>query len=51
MFPLVVTRDDRTRYIDALELADQGDLSPLVQLFAQLQKRSTHSGHWKGCGC
>jgi hypothetical protein len=40
MFPLVVTRDDRTRYIDALEVADQGDLSPLVQLFTQLQKRA-----------
>ena len=40
MFPLVVTRDDRTRYIDALEVADQGDLSPLVRLFAQLQKRA-----------
>jgi len=39
-FPLVVNRDDRDKYIDVLELADQGDLSPLVRMFAQLQKRA-----------
>ena len=39
-FPLVVNRDDRAKYIDALELADQGDLSSLVRMFAQLQKRA-----------
>lgn len=39
-FPLVVNRDDRERYIDALESADEGDLSRLTQLFAQLQKRA-----------
>jgi Fic family protein len=39
-FPLVVNRDDRERYIDALELADSGDLSDLVRLFAQIQKRT-----------
>ncbi len=38
-FPLVVTRDDRTAYIGALESADAGDLSPLVVLFAGMQKR------------
>ena len=38
-FPLVVNRDDRGRYIDALEAADRGDLSGLTTLFAQLQKR------------
>lgn len=39
-FPLVVTRDDRVRYIDALEGADQGDLAPLVQLFVTIEKRA-----------
>jgi hypothetical protein len=39
-FPLVVNRDDREKYIDALESADHGDLSPLVRLFSQLQKRA-----------
>lgn len=37
LFPLVVTRDDKPRYLDALEAADKGDLNPLVQLIAQLQ--------------
>ena len=39
-FPLVVNRDDRTKYIDALESADNGDLLALVRLFSQLQKRA-----------
>lgn len=39
-FPLVVTRDDRSRYIDALEAADAGDLAPLVQVFVAIEKRS-----------
>lgn len=39
-FPLVVTRDDRVKYLDALESADRGDLRPLVALFAQGQKRA-----------
>lgn len=38
-FPLVVTRDDRARYIGALELADEGDLSSLIQLVAELQRK------------
>ena len=38
LFPLVVTRDDRTDYIDALEAADAGDLKPLVDLIAKLQR-------------
>jgi len=38
LFPLVVTRDDKSRYLDALEAADKGDLSPLVGLFASLQR-------------
>lgn len=39
-FPLVVNRDDRERYIAALESADGGNLWDLVRLFAQLQKRA-----------
>ena len=38
-FPLVVTRDDRARYISALEEADQGDLSLLIHLVAELQRK------------
>jgi len=39
-FPLVVTRDDRLAYINALEAADAGDLKGLVHLFTALEKRS-----------
>ena len=39
-FPLVVSRGDRPKYIEALEVADQGNLSPLISLFTQIQKRS-----------
>lgn len=39
-FPLVVTRDDRERYINALEDADRGDLAPLVELFVARQRKS-----------
>lgn len=38
-FPLVVTRDDRRLYIDALESADGGDLEPLIHLIADLQRK------------
>jgi Fic family protein len=38
LFPLVVTRDDKTKYLNALEAADGGDLSSLVELFAALQR-------------
>ena len=38
LFPLVVTRDDKTRYLDALEAADKGSLGPLVSLIAALQR-------------
>ena len=38
LFPLVVTRDDRTDYIDALEAADARDLKPHVDLIAKLQR-------------
>lgn len=37
MPPLVVSRVDRTAYIDALEAADAGDLTPLAALFAELE--------------
>lgn len=39
-FPLVLTRDDRGVYIDALEKADQGDLAPLIELFSKSQKQA-----------
>lgn len=35
--PLVVDRDSRTAYIDALDEANIGDLSSLVELFANLE--------------
>lgn len=37
LFPLVVTRDDKPGYLDALEAADNGDLKPLIDLIAKLQ--------------
>ncbi len=40
LFPLVVTRDDRVRYIDALEAADNGDMRLLVTFFTELQQRA-----------
>lgn len=36
--PLVVRRDDRVRYLDALEAADKGELLLLVELFDTLQR-------------
>ncbi|HEY5026766.1 MAG TPA: Fic family protein, partial [Candidatus Angelobacter sp.] len=39
-FPVVVTRDDRPRYIDALEVADEGDLQSLVSFLVDVQKRA-----------
>jgi Fic family protein len=39
-FPLILTRDDRADYITALEEADQGDLSSLINLFAKSQKQA-----------
>ena len=39
-FPLVVHRDQRTDYIDALEAADQGDLASLIGMFAKAQRRA-----------
>jgi fido (protein-threonine AMPylation protein) len=37
-FPLLITRENRAEYLDALAVADASDLRPLVQLFAQIQK-------------
>ena len=37
-FPLVIRNEQRARYIDALENADQGDLTPLIKLFSAAQK-------------
>jgi Fic family protein len=36
--PLVVKRDDRARYIDALESADAHDLRPLAAFFVDVQR-------------
>lgn len=38
LLPLVVDRDMRVGYIDALEAADHGDLAPLAHLFARLER-------------
>ena len=38
LFPLLVTRDGKADYIEALERADKGDLRPLVALFAKSQR-------------
>lgn len=43
LFPIVVGRDDRSRYIDCLEEADRGNLRPLVQLWNGLQRKSVES--------
>lgn len=40
LFPLVVHRDERDGYIDALEKADQGQMESLVQFFSRAQKRA-----------
>ncbi len=39
-FPLVINRDMRDKYIDACELADMGDLQPMVVLFAEVQRKT-----------
>ncbi len=38
LLPLVIDRDLRVEYINALEAADFGDLSPLSTLFARLER-------------
>lgn len=39
-FPLVVTREDRSEYVDALESADKGDLRDLIGLFVRIEKKA-----------
>ncbi len=39
-FPLIVTRDMRSEYVDALEQADQDDLAPLIALFVHIQSKT-----------
>jgi prophage maintenance system killer protein len=38
-FPLVITRDDHVRYIEALEKADEGNIRPLVEMFVSAERR------------
>ena len=38
LFPLVVNRDDRPAYIDALEEADAGSLAALIRLFERIEQ-------------
>jgi Fic family protein len=40
LFPLDIHREDRVEYIAALEEADRGDLSALIDLFARIQART-----------
>jgi len=40
LFPVVVTRDQRSEYIQSLELADQGNLAPLARFFAEIEKKT-----------
>ena len=44
---LVVTDAMRSEYIEALEAADGGDLAPLVQLFADIQRRAIYEANTK----
>ena len=39
-FPVVISRDDRSKYINALEKADAGDLAALIDLFVRLEKHT-----------
>lgn len=39
-FPMVVTRGDRARYIDALEVADEGDFRSIILFLVDVQKRA-----------
>lgn len=39
-FPLVIHRDQRSEYIDALEAADRGNLAPLVEMFSSTQRKA-----------
>ena len=39
-FPIVISRGDRTEYINSLESADTGDLTSLIALFVRLEKNT-----------
>jgi len=39
-FPLLINRDMRDRYITACEQADLSDLEPMINLFAEVQKKT-----------
>lgn len=39
-FPLVVTRDDRLAYIEALEVADAGGLQPFINFMSSIERRA-----------
>lgn len=48
LFPLTIDREDRTKYIDALELADQHNYQALVDVFANNQIISIERAlNWK----
>lgn len=38
LFPLLITRQERTRYLDSLRAADEGDYRSLIKLFAERQQ-------------
>jgi fido (protein-threonine AMPylation protein) len=38
LFPLVITRNEKTLYLQALEEADKGDLQPSIALIARFQR-------------
>ena len=43
LFPIIVERDDRSLYIECLEAADAGELTPLVQFWSKLQRQAIES--------
>ena len=49
-FPLVVREQDRTRYFNALESADEGQLKPLIDYFGDLQRKNFSSALSIACG-
>ena len=38
LFPLLITRDDRRKYLEALEKADEGNLAPLTHMIVRAQQ-------------
>ncbi len=40
LFPVVITRDQRAEYIEALERADEGRLKALARFFADIEKKT-----------